>query len=258
MKRFALLALVGLTAVLLPTAADAGAGDPAAVRIVHAATYSANEDFPVTLCVDGELVDGDFVVGDFIDTELPAADYQVDIFVGTDQECIEGEGAISDLLSVPAGADVTVAAIWPNGGPTLAVWENDYSCTDPAVARVASRHAATTNGPVDVLATVGGEELVIVEGLAEGEQDIQDGVTGIELTDVRAVPTGGDETLIEFGDLSFDEGVVYEIYAIGGNDGPAGFFVLTVDVGVCEQPTTSAPTTTAAAAAAAATPRFTG
>jgi hypothetical protein len=266
MRRFALLAVVGLLVALTPAVADAGvpSEDPALVRVVHAATYSADDDFPVTLCLDGELVDGDFRVGDVLDTELPAGAYQVDIFTGTEQACVEGAGAISEEIAVEAGDDVTVAAIWPSGGPTLAVWPNDYSCTDPGSARVALRHGADTGGPVDVLATVGGEELAVVEGLAEGAQDIQEAPAGLPLEGVRVVPAGSEgPTLIDVGDVTFDEGVVYEIYAIGGNDGPAGVFVLTVEVDLCETPvesttSTTATPTTAGAAAAAAAPRCTG
>jgi hypothetical protein len=259
MKRFALLAVVGLLVALTPSVADAGGN--AAVRVVHAATYSATEEFPVTVCLDGVLVDDDFRVGQVIEDELPAGLYQVDVFVGTDQECVEGDGAISEEIAVSAGDDVTVAAIWPSDGPTLAVWPNDYSCTDAGLARAAVRHGATTGGPVDVLATVGGDEIPVIEGLDEGAQDIGDAPAGIELADIRVVPAGTDITAIAIGDVTFDEGVVYEIYAIGGADGDLGFFVLTVDVGVCETPvtpTTAAPTTTAAASPAAATPRFTG
>lgn len=262
MKRLALLAVAALVAVgLMP--ASAGAGGTAGtgmVTIVHDATYSAEESFPVTLCVDGDLVDDDFQWGDLLGPlELPAATYAVGVYIGAGQIC-EGEPDIAADLVVAAGDDITAAAIWTSAGPALTVWPNDSSCVDAGEGRVTVRHGADTGGPVDVVGTVGGTETTLVSGLAEGAQASADVPAPLAATGVAVVPAGGGAPLITIGDVTFQPGVNTVVYAGGGNDGPAGVFVDVIELTTCETPVepTTTTTTTAAAQPATVTPAFTG
>lgn len=271
MKRLLVGAAVGALALGL-TPALAGAGidgtDNALVTIVHDATYDfPDEPFEVTVCIDDEIVDNTFEVTDILGpVPLPAGTYNVEIFGGSVESC-EGEAAIDEDLTVTAGDDITVAAIWTSQtqGPGVTVWENDSSCADEGTARVTVRHGAATNGPVDVVGVVAGEETTLVPDLAEGAQATLDGVPGgLTVEDVQVVAAGTDTTLIVVGDVTFEAGTHYVIYAAGGADGSAGVWVDTIPLDVCETPitpttpTTAAPTTTAAASPAVATPRFTG
>ena len=269
MKRFALVAVMALVAVgLIPATAGAGT-DPGTgmVTIVHDATYSANEPFPVTLCVNGDPFAGGvgqdpFVWGDVLGpVDLPAGTYTVAIYTGAIEVC-EGEPAIGPQdLDVAAGDDITAAAIWTSAGPGLTVWPNDSSCVAPGEGRVTVRHGADTDGPVDVVGTVGGTETVLVPNLAEGGQAGLDVPAPLAVTDVKVTPAGDSgTTLIAVGDVTFEPGVNTVVYAGGGNDGPAGVFVDVIQLTTCETPVepTTTTTTTAAAQPATATPAFTG
>lgn len=268
MKRIALLAVVALVALgFMPATAGAGVAGTGMVTIVHDATYSATEPFPVTLCVDGEPFAGGvgqdpFVWGDILGpVALPAGTYVVSIYGGAVEAC-EGEPAIGPAdLDVDAGDDITAAAIWTSDGPGLTVWPNDNSCLEPLSARLTVRHGADTGGnPVDVVATVGGQQLTVVEGLEEGAQATIDLPAPLDATDVAVTAAGDpDNILIDIGPLSLLDGINYVVYAGGGNDGDAGVFVDAIPLDECEVPVD--PTTTApapAAAAVAARPAFTG
>jgi hypothetical protein len=272
MKRLLVGAAVGALALGL-TPALAGAGiddtDVGFVTIVHDATYDfPDAPFVVTVCIDDEIVDNTFEVTDIIGPlPIPAGEYSAEIFGGTVEDC-SGEPAIGPVpLTVEAGDDFTVAAIWTSEteGPGVTIWDNDSSCADEGTARVTVRHGAYTDGPVDVVGVVGGEETALVEGLDEGAQATLDGLPGgLTVEDVQVVAAGTDTTLIVVGDVTLEAGTHYVIYAAGGADGSAGVWVDPIPLDICETPvtpttpTTAAPTTTAAASPAVATPRFTG
>lgn len=270
MKRVLLVgAALALALAITPTTAGAGDAGSGMVTIVHDATYSVDDPFPVTLCLDGSVVDSSLEFGDILGPDsTPVGSYDVAIYIGADQAC-EGEPDIGGTLDVAAGDDVTAAAIWTSEGPGLAVWPNDSSCYEADTStRLTVRHGATTGGPVDVIGTVDGTETTIVSALAEGDQATVDLPGGITATGAAVVPAGGGATLIDLGDLTLEEGTHYVVYAGGGNDGDAGVFIDPIAMEPCETPTT---TTTApdddvdadaaeapAAAPVAAQPTFTG
>jgi hypothetical protein len=266
MRKLVALAVLALGVALFPTGAGAGTAGTGAVTIVHAATYDAGQSLTVTLCVDDEVVDGSFETEEILGPlDLEPGTYNVEIFIGTDQPCA-GEPDIQADLEVAAGDDVTAAAVWTSlgpdsghGGPSIVVWPNDSGCLDADQARVTVRHGAYTDGPVDVVATVGGTETTLVEGLDEEEQATLEVPAGTVAEDVEI--QAGIVVLASLGDLGpFEGGTQYVVYAIGGADGSIGAFVDVIDEQICGADTTTttvAPTTTAAAAATA-TPRFTG
>jgi hypothetical protein len=256
MKRIVVLMAAALGLVVLPATPVAGQAT-GAVTIVHAATYDAGQSLTVTLCIDGEVVDGSFETEEILGPlDLEPGTYDVEIFIGTDQPC-EGEPDIQADLEVAAGDDVTAAAVWTSLGTNIVVWPNDSDCLDADQARVTVRHGAYTDGPVDVVATVGGTETTLVEGLDEEEQATLEVPAGTVAEDAAIV---AEFATVDLGDLGpFEGGTHYVVYAIGGADGAIGIFVDVIEEEICEVPvtTTVAPTTTAAAAAAVP-PRFTG
>jgi hypothetical protein len=270
MKRLMLLAAVALGVAVLPATPVAGQ-DTGAVTIVHAATYDAgdpNAEPPdpaaplvVTLCVDDEVVDGSFELGDSIGPlDLAPGTYDVEVFIGADQDCAEGTADIQADLEVAAGDDVTAAAVWTSltQGPSIVVWENDPECVEPDQARVTARHGAYTDGPVDIGAEVGGARTILFSDLGEGEQETIEVPSGTTAVDTQIFLN--DAPIADLGDLGpLAGGTAYDVYAVGGADGNVGAFVLS-GANPCDEPTTTttaAPTTTARAAATA-TPRFTG
>ncbi len=146
---------------------------------------------------------------------------------------------------VEAGGDITAAAIWTSAGPALTVWPNDSSCYEPDTSsRLTVRHGATTGGPVDVVGMVAGVETTVISGLAEGAQETVDLPGGLAVTDAAVVLAGTDTVAIALGDLTFDAGSQYVVYAGGGNDGPAGVFVDVIPMDPCEVPVEPTTTTT--------------
>jgi hypothetical protein len=266
MKRFALLAVAALVALgLMPATAGAGTDATAQVTIVHDATYDApDEPFTVTVCAGGQVIDGSFSWGDTLGPlTLPATTIPVGIYVGADQLC-EGEPDIGGDLVLEAGDDITVAAIWTSGDgqPSIAIWDNDSSCYAAGEGRLTVRHGAATNGPVDVVGTIGGAETIIIQGLEEGDQAILDLPAPLTAIDAAVVASGTDDVLIPLGDVTTVEGVNIVVYAGGGADGGASVFLDLIELDLCTTPTTpttAAPTTAPPAAQpAAVTPRFTG
>ena len=177
-----------------------------------------------------------------IRSPLPAT-YEVAVFFPA-ASCPEVEPVIGPYsLTVDAGDDITVAAIWTSDGPDFAVWPNDSSCYDAATpARLTVRHGASTttpgnpSGDVDVVGFVGGTETVIVPDLGEGDQATLDLPAPLTVTDVSVVGSESGETFIDLGDVSLEAGNQYVVYAGGGNDGDAGVFVDVIPMDPCEVP----------------------
>jgi hypothetical protein len=273
MKRVAVLAIGALVALgLMPATAGAGgtASGTAMVSIAHAATFGFPEgdsgsDYPVYICVDGgDVFEGEAVLGDVLGPfELPAGTYDVAVYPFADS--CESKTIIADEITVAAGDDVTVAAIWPGTGPQLVEWPNDNSCYDEATsARLTVRHGADTGGPVDVVGFVDGSETrsTIISNLPEGGQKTVDLPGGTLAEFVSVVPAGGNTVFVQVPSLLFDAGEQVVVYAAGGNDGAVGVFVDVIPMDPCEVPADPTTTTTTAAAPAAAAvtaaPKFTG
>jgi len=264
-KRIALLAVAALVTLgLMPATAGAGAAPTGQVTIVHDATFNApGSPFPVTVCIDGEVIDGDFRWGDTLGPlSLPADTYFVAVFVGADESC-DGKTGLADELTVNDGDDITVAAIWPSTVPGLVVWPNDSSCYEPATsARLTVRHGAATDGPVDVAGIVNDERTLIISDLPEGGQQTVDVPGGLIANDVVVASAGNpDNVIIEVGDLTLAAGNHYVVYAGGGSDGGADVFVDVIPMDPCVvpvEPTTTITKPAPAAAAVTAAPKFTG
>lgn len=240
--------------VLVFTPAPASSQDTGLVTIVHAATFDAESNLPVTVCVDGEVLIPVFNTTDIEGpVELPAGEYDVTIFNPTQADCA-GEPVISGTLQVAAGSDSTAMAYWGPEGPDLAQLTNDTTCVDPGNGRVTARHAAAA-GPVDVVV----DGTPVLSGLAPGAQASVDVPAG-DYSGVQVVAAGTEDVVLDIGTITVTESNNLIAYVYGGADGAVGVF--TDEVEVCEEAvaTTSTTSTTAPATAAAAAtrPTFTG
>jgi hypothetical protein len=245
---FALTAAALLAALLIP-AANAGVAGSGEVTIVHAATFDAGTDFPVTVCVDGEVLIEEFNTTDIEGPlTLPAATYNVQIFAPNQTDCV-GDPALAADITVADGDDVTVMAYWGPEGPAVTVLENDTSCVEAGQGRVTARHAAGA-GPVDV--TVGGA--AVLSGLAPGGQASLDVPAGA-YPGVEVVLAGTTDVVLDLGTVTAVENVNLVAYVYGGADGDVGVFTDEIPLETCPEPITP---TTAAPPAQVATPRITG
>lgn len=253
----ALAVALAAGSALVATPAEAGTSGGATVKVVNAVAYNADTNFPLTVCIDGT-----FAVD--LDTEevsdpiaLSPGNHQFEFIQGSD--CL-GSVFIDETLDIPAG-QVTVMAYWPLEEPTAVVFTDDTSCVQSGVTRVTFRHGAAWPAVNLFMEPSGGAWMEVASGVEAGEQSTADipagSYTGSELRD----PVTDNVVLdtAEPGDLQ--TGMVSTLYFYGGADGDTGWFVISSEVPVCEQPTTTtttAPTTTTAAPIAVATPRFTG
>lgn len=249
MKRFAILALVA-GALTFGAGGAQAQDDGGTVTIVHAATYDFPGDpFPVTVCLDGETVDGDFQVGEQLGPiSLPAGAYEAGVIVGADADCT-GEydfgGALT--LTVGAGDNWLLVAAWNTGGPGLLLFdESQTPCVAPGEALATAVHAATA-GTVDLWAGPAGGQLAplvpeFLEGNIAGPIRVPAGSY-----DIAVYPTGsdpaGDAAAVEIDGLEVVEGTNTLFYVVGGNDGGIGAFVFVDDAVPCDVPDDTAPPT---------------
>jgi hypothetical protein len=238
-------------AILNPSGAGAGVtGGTGQVTMVHAATYDAGQNFPVTVCVDGDVLLEEFNTTDIAGpVPVTAGEYDVTIFNPPQNDCT-GVPAIQGTLGVAPGANLTAMAYWGPEGPALAVLTNDDRCVEPGNSRVTSRHAAGV-GPVDL--TVGGA--VVLSNLAPGGQASLDVPAG-DYAGAQLVLAGTEDLVLDLGTTTVVAGFHLVAYYYGGADGEVGVFTDEIPLDTCAQPVET--TTTAAAPTATARPAFTG
>jgi len=251
-KRIVLFVPLLLAAVLLPTPVQAGVQAAATVTFVNAVTYDFDNDFELTVCVDGESVADDLSTG--ASTEplaIDAGEHLVSYVQGTD--CTD-DGFVEENISFDPAANLTVMAWWGSEGQGISVFEDDISCVPSGQSRITLRNGSATTFVSLSLAQDGDPETVI-EDVVTGEE----GATEVAAGDYDAVVFSGESTITDLGGQTFADGTSYVIYVYGGNDGSPGASFGPELVDPCSTTTTAAPTTTAATAAAATVrPTFTG
>lgn len=251
------VALAGSSA-FVATPAGAGLAAGATVTVVNAVAYDADNNFPLTLCIDGTFA-GDLDTEEASDPiDLSPGDHQFEFIQGSD---CSGSVFIDETLAIPAG-QVTVMAYWPSDGPTAVVFEDDTSCIESGATRVTFRHGATWPAVNLYMEPSGGAWMEVASGVEAGEQSTADIPAGSYTNSELRDPVS-DNVVLDTGDPGdLQTGLVSTLYFYGGADGDTGWFVISSEVPVCDQPTTTtttAPsTTTTAAPIAVATPRFTG
>jgi hypothetical protein len=246
-----IISVLALAAALF-TAAPAGAGlagPQGNVTLVHALTFDAGTNIPVSVCVDDQVLLEEFNTTDIVGpVPLEVGTYNVEIFDPPQADCA-GTPDLQADLTIGDGDDITVMAYLPVSGPALAVFDNDTSCVDPGNGRVTARHGAAPS-PVNVRA--GGA--VVISNLASGEEAVLDIPAG-SYSEVDVVRSADGEVVLDVGTVNVPEAANLVIYVYGGSDGEVGYFTDEIPLVVCEQPTTTTTTTTAAPVAR---PAFTG
>lgn len=254
MKRVIVLVTVLLGSLLLPTALHAGAQETGAVSFANAVTYDFDNDFPLTVCLDGVSQFDELPTGQtYGPVDVAAGDYDVAFVQGTD--CSDEEPFVSGGLTVAPDANLTVMAWWGSEGRDLTVFENDTSCVPSGQSRVTVRNGSA-QAPVDLVATPdGGTATVVVSGVGEGDEGAATLAAGAYSLGVfyAADPLEG------LGAQTLAGGSSYVIYVYGGADGSAGASLGPVVADPCETPSSSSSTTSTAAVQNQSTkPTFTG
>jgi hypothetical protein len=250
-KRIVLFVPLLLAAVLLPTPAQAGVQAAATVTFVNAVTYDFDNDFELTVCVDGESVADDLSTG--ASTEplaIDAGEHFVSYVQGTD---CEDDGFVEDDITFDPAANLTVMAWWGLEDRGISVFEDDISCVPSGQSRLTLRNGSAAD-PVSLSLAQDADPETVIEDVATGEE----GTTEVAAGDYTANVFSGEFLISDF-DETFADGTSYVIYVYGGNDGSPGASFGPELVDPCSTTTTAAPTTTVATAAAAAVrPTFTG
>jgi Domain of unknown function (DUF4397) len=210
---------LALALAVVPASA-AFAQEAGIITVVHG--IPGEDDFPVDVYVNGDLTLEGFTFGSVTDPlELPAADYDIEIFPGgADPEA--DEPALSDTVTLPAGANASIVAhLTESGDPELTVFVNDTSPIDAGNGRVVLRHTAAAPA-VDVLSG----DTPLAEGLtnrSEAQVDVPAGDYPVSI-----VPAGGGDPVFSVDAVPVAEGEALIAYAIGTVEGPFTVAVQTI------------------------------
>jgi hypothetical protein len=187
----------------------ANAADDATVSVLHAVP-----GLTVDVYANGEELIPDFEPGTLTDPlSLPAGSYDLQVFAdgdspGNGQPAIEANG-----VDVPAGVNATVVAhLGAGGDPTLSLFANDTTSTNPGEARLTVRHTAAAPA-VDVRAN--GD--VLFADLSNPNEDSADVPADTYSADVTLA--GSDEVAIGPADVTLTEGTSTIVYAWGSAEG---------------------------------------
>jgi len=215
-----ILAVTGAALLPIAFAAPAAAADTDA----QVAVFHGVPGLTVDVYANGDAILEDFEPGTITDPlTLPAGDYDLQVFAaGADPEA--DDAAIEATATVPAGADITVAAhLGEDGTPTLTPFVNDVSAIAAGEARLTARHTAAAPA-VDIRA--GGEP--VFEGVTNPNDGVVDLAAGSVSADVALA--GTDTVAIGPADVDLAEGVNTIVYAWGSaEDDNLALAVQTID-----------------------------
>ncbi|MFC3687555.1 DUF4397 domain-containing protein [Aquipuribacter hungaricus] len=214
-----LLAATG--AVLLPLAFAAPAS--ASSSDAQVSVFHGVPGLTVDVYANGDAILTDFEPGTITDPlTLPAGDYELEVFPADADPA--GEPAISATATVPAGANITVAAhLGEDGAPRLTPFVNDVSSLEAGQARLTARHTAAAPA-VDVRA--GGEP--VFSGVINPNEGVVELAAGTVSADVALA--GTDTVAIGPADVTLAEGVNTVVFAWGSAaDGNLALAVQTID-----------------------------
>jgi hypothetical protein len=245
------MALAAALALIVPIFAGRASAADSTVYIVHGIPGVAVDVYAGGTDPSNKVLT-DFQYGDVTDPlSLPAGDLPV-VVVPTGGDPVT-EAVITQTLTVPSGANLSVIADLSTGGPALTPFENDLSAVPEGSSRVTVRHAADAppvnvlvNGTVAIANLAPGAQASAV--LPAGTYDVQ-----VQLTDGTPLPA------LSPGSVAIPAAKNVIVYATGSASNqsfPLGLVQQVIDV-----PTTPATTPTtapAAAAGVAANPAMTG
>ena len=225
------LAIVLAVAAALGASVAVGQAGTAAVTVVHGVP-----GLPVDVYVNDQRVLANFQPGTITDPlQLPPGTYRIAIRpAGSDPAA---PPAISASATLNAGDTVSlVAHLKENGDPTLTAFANDVSPLPAGRTRVTVRHTAAAPA-VDVL--VDGQPAI--RGLTNPNEATATLAAGTY--QIAVAPAGTTTPVIGPLSLTFQDGVAYAVYAIGGADkGGFSALVQTIPVGPGARPAVPAGT----------------
>lgn len=221
--RFVLVLSLIFSVGLLASAGASAQGADAQVRVVH-----ASPDAPaVDVFVNGDLAVEGLEFGTATDfLSLPAGEYQVQVSPagGTPDDAV-----IDAMLPLEGGQAYDVAAVGFLAEIGAEVYPVDLSPTAAGSATVRAVHASPDAPAVDVAVTGGP---VLFSGLqfpnASDYAEVDAGAYDLEVR-----PAGTEDVAVSASGVALDEGVVYDVYAIGSlEDGSLSLLPLATNVGV--------------------------
>lgn len=266
-------------AVVIPATASSAAPGDAQLTIFHGLGPAPNS---VDIYVDDALLAAGVDFGDSLEAELPAGTYNVVVCgavpAPSDPLPVGGCEISADFpnggvdLTVADNTSYTVVAQYAGvgpaiGRPTVAAYVNDLSCVEAGDGRISFIHAATTDGPVDVLFD-GVVEFADVEPQSAPRSMDVTGELGADLPVLIELSEGGAD-LFDFEITQSPLGFNYTLIFVGNPQQGALYGLVDTNYPLddCVPPTTTtttvAPTTSTTApppavTPVAVTPRFTG
>lgn len=214
--------LAATGAVLLPVAL-AAAPAQASSSDAQVSVFHGVPGLTVDVYANGDAILEDFEPGTITDPlTLPAGEYELQVFpAGADPA---GAAAIEATATVPAGANVTVAAhLGADGTPVLTPFVNDVSSLDAGQARLTARHTAAAPA-VDVRA--GGSP--VFSNVTNPNEGVVELAAGTVSADVALA--GTSTVAIGPADVTLSEGVNTIVYAWGSaEDGNLALAVQTIE-----------------------------
>ncbi len=184
---------------------EAGMNGDAMVRVVH-----ASPDAPaVDIYVNGSVAIESLAFGEATDyVALPGGEYQVQVApTGTSAD----DAVIDAMLALEGGKYYQVAAVGLVAEISAAVFEVDASSVGEGMSRVRVIHASPDAPAVDV-AVADGPVLF-------GELSFPDASDYAEVEsmsyDLQVRPAGTEDVALDLPGVAFEEGMVYDIFAIG-------------------------------------------
>lgn len=213
--------LAATGALLLPVAFAAPAS--AASSDAQVAVFHGVPGLTVDVYANGDLLLEDFEPGTITDpVSLPAGDYDLQVFPADADPA--GTPAIQADASVPAGANITVAAhLDADGNPVLTPFVNDVSQLDAGQARLTVRHTAAAPA-VDVLAG-GSAVFSALTNPNEAKADLPAGSV-----EAAVALAGTTDPVLGPTSVDLGEGVNTIVYAYGSAaDGSLALAVQTID-----------------------------
>lgn len=204
-RKFPLMFLAALVALLGVSAASAQSSEAAWVRIVH-----ASPDAPaVDIWVNGEVAISGLAFGEATDyVELPGGDYDVAV---TPEGAGAEDAVIEATLTLENGMAYTVAAVGQVAEIEPLVLSDDLTAPADGTAHVRVVHASPDAPAVDV-AVAGGP--VLIENL---EFKADSGYLPVDAMsyDLEVRPTGTEDVAIDIAGFNAEAGTVYTVMAIG-------------------------------------------
>lgn len=226
MKRFMSIAVLPLVVAAMVGTVAPAFGD-ATVYVVHGIP-----DVPVDVAVDGGCAIEGFMFGDQVGPiMLPAGDRQITISLADEMNPCGGDVVLDVTVPFMDDENVTVIAYLDDmGAPTAGKFDNDFSETEPGMARIMLHHTAAAP-MVDVAVNRDMDAMfsAAIEDFANGDQV----VTSLRPGEwyVWLAPAGSTDPVFGPELVELKPFTTYRIFAVGSiGDGSFQLLAFATDV----------------------------